>query len=463
MSISKFALTNTVGMAVFALSIYSVPAHSSGKWVKATNDTCKIYIKEPDKYTAIYEGKCDSSGSAKGNGTQLYSNGDKYVGRFENGMHDGRGTFTWTNGQYVTGIFWNDLPHGRGTEVFPNGDKYVGEFYAGNHYGHGTYTWANGSQYVGEYKQGKRHGLGKMTLVKGDKGIQGYGDKGIWVGDTYVLQGEFNQGEFVKAVNNDEFEKRNEINNMQSCGVTYTDAKRSVTEESYGTCSKKGTDQFTGLILVKQNGKPIDIVCKSGRAQSYQDVASSIVTFGGFEYDSCWKALHLIPNTESCPIYKHYRGQCNKEGEAHGVGYETGWEGNNREVYRGMFQNNKRHGHGSQVIFTSGDRYSTGSGYYINDKRQYDCTQDLKDCEGVPAKRAKEEQEREKKVANFRKSLQVGDDTSTGIVIEIKGNLVKIQTNDEQCSQRDYDGKCRNWISTPVEKWVKRSELLPAD
>lgn len=68
-----------------------------------------------------------------------------------------------------------------------------------------------------------------------------------------------------------------------------------------------------------------------------------------------------------------------------------------------------------------------------------------------------------KKVANFRKNLKVGDDASAGIVIEIKGNLVKIQTNDRQCTQRDYRGNCGNYINTPVEKWVKRSELYPAD
>ncbi|MDD2830311.1 MAG: DUF1566 domain-containing protein [Sulfuricurvum sp.] len=65
------------------------------------------------------------------------------------------------------------------------------------------------------------------------------------------------------------------------------------------------------------------------------------------------------------------------------------------------------------------------------------------------------------KIAKFRKNLQEGDDTSSGIVIQIKGNLVKIQTNDSQCSQRDYKGNCNNWINTPVEKWVKRNELYP--
>jgi hypothetical protein len=67
----------------------------------------------------------------------------------------------------------------------------------------------------------------------------------------------------------------------------------------------------------------------------------------------------------------------------------------------------------------------------------------------------------EKRVAAFRKSVQEGDDTSQGLVVQIKGSLVKIQTNDSQCSQRNYKGDCTNYINTPVEKWVKRSEIYP--
>jgi len=77
------------------------------------------------------------------------------------------------------------------------------------------------------------------------------------------------------------------------------------------------------------------------------------------------------------------------------------------------------------------------------------------------ARNRKEAQDREIKVAAFRKSIKEGDDTSAGVVIEVKGNLIKIQTNDSQCSQRDYDNNCKNWINTPVEKWFKRSEVYP--
>lgn len=79
------------------------------------------------------------------------------------------------------------------------------------------------------------------------------------------------------------------------------------------------------------------------------------------------------------------------------------------------------------------------------------------------SKLQKTENERQIKIEKFRKNLKVGDDTTTGMVIEIKDNLIKIQTNDNQCSQRDYKNNCINWINTPAEKWVKRNQLYPAN
>lgn len=63
------------------------------------------------------------------------------------------------------------------------------------------------------------------------------------------------------------------------------------------------------------------------------------------------------------------------------------------------------------------------------------------------------------KTSLFRKHLQPGDDTNFGTVIEVKPNMVKVQTNESQCSQRDYTGTCLNWINTSAEKWFKRSEI----
>ena len=67
------------------------------------------------------------------------------------------------------------------------------------------------------------------------------------------------------------------------------------------------------------------------------------------------------------------------------------------------------------------------------------------------------------KIEAFRKSVQEGDDTINGVVVSVKGNLIKIQTNDSQCTQRDYNNNCVNYINSPVEKWFKRSEIYPVN
>lgn len=74
-------------------------------------------------------------------------------------------------------------------------------------------------------------------------------------------------------------------------------------------------------------------------------------------------------------------------------------------------------------------------------------------------------------LADFRKKLEQGDDvyyqtadgSGKGMIFEIKGNLVQVQTKESQCSQRDYKGNCQNYIENQVGKWVKKSEVYPTN
>ena len=77
----------------------------------------------------------------------------------------------------VLGLLWCGIAYaeckgncinGQGTMEWSNGDKYVGEWKNGIQDGTGTVTWSNGDQYVGEWKDGKKHGLGKMTSLDGN-------------------------------------------------------------------------------------------------------------------------------------------------------------------------------------------------------------------------------------------------------------------------------------------------------
>ena len=90
-------------------------------------------------------------------------------------------------GEYKDGKY-----HGQGTYIFSNGDKIVGEFRDGKAHGQGTFTSSKGKKYVGQFKKGEFH-----------KGIMSWND-----GDfSFSYNGEFKDGTLlgkaiVKRVNN---------------------------------------------------------------------------------------------------------------------------------------------------------------------------------------------------------------------------------------------------------------------
>jgi hypothetical protein len=103
-----------------------------------------------------------------------------FTGEFGNvpGQRHGKGfSKVYKDGNLILtyfGEFKEGKPNGQGTEIFSDGDKYVGEFKDGKFHGQGTYTWPNGDKYVGEWKDGKFHGQGTFT------GTDGTVKKGIW-------------------------------------------------------------------------------------------------------------------------------------------------------------------------------------------------------------------------------------------------------------------------------------------
>ena len=55
-----------------------------------------------------------------GDGLYLYSNGDKYKGKFEKGMKKGRGVYIYRNGATYEGEWDNDKKSGNGTYIYIN-------------------------------------------------------------------------------------------------------------------------------------------------------------------------------------------------------------------------------------------------------------------------------------------------------------------------------------------------------
>lgn len=65
------------------------------------------------------------------------------------------------------------------------------------------------------------------------------------------------------------------------------------------------------------------------------------------------------------------------------------------------------------------------------------------------------------KTLEFRKNLKSGDESTLGVVIEVNAALAKVQTEEQQCSQKNYSGECINWINTSSQKWFKKNMLFP--
>ena len=107
-------------------------------------------------------------------------------------------------GQCISG----DCENGQGTYIWTNGDKYVGEWKDGKRNGQGTYTWGSGEwegeKYVGEFKDNKQNGDGVYF-------------------DTFgkVSQGLWKDGEFIELrVLGEEIQKK--IRFEQSVQEEYT-------------------------------------------------------------------------------------------------------------------------------------------------------------------------------------------------------------------------------------------------
>ncbi|TAF63927.1 MAG: hypothetical protein EAZ55_12530 [Cytophagales bacterium] len=135
---------------------------------------------------SLLKAQCTSGDCENGFGTYLFSNGDKYVGQWKNGLRHGQGTYTWSmSGDYAgdvyVGQFANDKRNGFGTYTYADGTLYTGQWVNGEEHGQGTMTWPSGSTYTGNFDEGYR--TGKGTYV--------WGRKTQWAGDRY-------EGDFLK-------------------------------------------------------------------------------------------------------------------------------------------------------------------------------------------------------------------------------------------------------------------------
>ncbi len=90
------------------------------------------------------------------------SNGDKYIGSFQDGKQSGFGTYIYQNkNEKYEGEFLNGKKNGVGKYFYATGDVYQGEWINDMKNGHGVLTFKSGAKYIGEYLNNLKNGYGK--------------------------------------------------------------------------------------------------------------------------------------------------------------------------------------------------------------------------------------------------------------------------------------------------------------
>lgn len=201
------------------LAVAAIAAAGDGKDLAAQEEESekpRAAQKQPNNATAgetVYIGDFNEFGERHGPGELLWSNGDKYVGSFVNGLRNGQGTLFFKDGRFCTcctelKYFWYHIflfvilhlqPH-QNSPYVTQGSEYVGEWEHNLMHGSGTRRFKNGDVYVGQYKAGKRSGEGRFYFANGDMyygnweadQIHGFGR--YYYNSGISFEGTFNHG-----------------------------------------------------------------------------------------------------------------------------------------------------------------------------------------------------------------------------------------------------------------------------
>jgi hypothetical protein len=133
---------------------------------------------------------------------------NEYFGNCVNGLAQGKGKAKGKD--TYEGDFKQGNKSGRGVYIWSNGDRYEGGFLDDRMNGMGVYNFVDGSTYVGEYKSDKKNGYGVLKAFKND--AKGHGLEGQLVGDFYVRQGLFVNGNFILACTSSQNCKQEQTN-----------------------------------------------------------------------------------------------------------------------------------------------------------------------------------------------------------------------------------------------------------
>jgi len=174
--------------------------------VNQTNPTYVLEFNNEWGYHGAYK-----DGNKDGEGYELYQDGRKYVGHFENNQPNGNGILYGKDGNIIAKGLWRDgsIFKGEGDLHFSDGRKYTGQYEAnspdgnGTLYdkdgnivfkgywrkgaflkGEGTLSYQNGNRYKGQVENGVPNGYGTFFDSTGKVISKGQWRNGVFVGEN---------------------------------------------------------------------------------------------------------------------------------------------------------------------------------------------------------------------------------------------------------------------------------------
>lgn len=120
----------------------------------------KRHLIENENDKTLYYGEWDVDKNIRhGRGIQIWPDGAKYIGYWQNGKACGKGKLYHSDGDINEGEWDNDKPNGYGVYIHEDGTRYEGEWDNDKQNGKGKEIWPDGALYEGEYKDGKKMGM----------------------------------------------------------------------------------------------------------------------------------------------------------------------------------------------------------------------------------------------------------------------------------------------------------------
>jgi hypothetical protein len=138
--------------------------------------------------------QCIEGNCRNGDGTYIFSNGDRYTG-------------SWSSGQ----------PHGKGVYHFASKERYDGEFRFGKFDGAGAMYYPDGAYYTGGWKNNRKNGFGKL-VTPGGSITQGQWADGRPPGNDLAQAAAPSGSEQSAPPPADD---RNNIAGMRNCSTSY--------------------------------------------------------------------------------------------------------------------------------------------------------------------------------------------------------------------------------------------------